>query len=163
MRRILILIAIAALFVVALPIASAGATTPEEVMFEGPSFFPGPGGPGTGTFTATGPALDAGAMCPGGTTEDLYTKAAPKLGQSPSGVNLQILKEFTCDDGSGSFFVKLQVRIDFLKWPTFNWVIVGGTDDYENLKGNGSGYAAFPIPIDGPPIGVWDVYEGKLH
>ena len=167
MRRLILLAAVAALFLVALPVASAGAAPPEQVTFEGPSYFDGPDA-FTGEFVATGPAVDSGAMCPGGDTVDLYTKAAPKMGQSPRGVNLQILKEFTCDDDSGSFQVKLQVRIDFLKWPVFNWVVVGGTGDYEDLKVNGDGFAAFPL-FDGPPgpdsepIGVFDVYEGKLH
>jgi hypothetical protein len=163
MRRLILLAAVAALFLVALPVASAGAAPPEQVMFEGPSFFDGPGA-FTGEFMATGPAVDSGAVCQTGVTADLYTKAAPKTGQSPNGVNLQVLKEFTCEDGSGDFLVKLQVRIDFLKWPVFNWVIVGGTGDYEDLKGNGDGWGVFPIFNGGPePIGVNDVYEGKLH
>ena len=164
MRRLILLAAVAALFLVALPLAAAVAAPPEEVTFEGPSYFWDGTVPGHGTFNASGPAVDSGAMCDHGSTQDWYTKAAPKMGQSPMGVNLQIVKEFYCSDGSGTFFVKLQVRIDFLKWPTFNWVIKGGTGDYEELKGNGNGFAAFPIFNHGPdPIGVYDVYEGKLH
>jgi len=161
MRKIVLLIAVLALFLVALPIASAGATPPEQVMFEGEAYFDGPDA-GTGLFTATGPAVDSGAMCEGGKVLDVYTKAAPKMGQSPNGVNLQIVKEFTCDDTSGTFFIKLQVRIT--DHPVFNWVVVGGTGDYEKLKGNGSGFGASALFGIGPdPIGVWDVYEGKLH
>ena len=161
MRKIILLVAVMALFLVALPIASAGATPPEQITIEGPAFFAGPDA-GTGSFTATGPAIDSGAMCPGGDVADVYTKAAPKRGQSPNGVNLQIVKEFTCDDDSGTFYIKLQVRIT--DYPTFNWVVVGGTGDYQDLKGNGKGYGAFPLFNGGPePIGVWDVYEGKLH
>ncbi|MEA3501749.1 MAG: hypothetical protein U9R47_03175 [Actinomycetota bacterium] len=164
MRRLILLAAVAALFLVALPVASAGAAPPEQVTFEGPSFFRDGTVPGHGTFKTTGPAFDSGSVCGIGTTLDLYTKAAPKMGPSPRGVNLQILKEFTCNDGTGTFFVKLQVRIDFTKGTTFNWVIVGGTDDYEDLKGNGSGFVASPIPLPpADPIGVYDVYEGKLH
>ena len=83
------------------------------------------------------------------------------------GVNFQMVKKFTCDDDSGTFLIKLQVR--FTYYPTFNWVVVGGTDDYEDLKGNGDGYGLFPLfpPSNGvqwpPPIGVQDFYEGKLH
>ena len=158
MRRLILLAAVAALFLVALPVASAMAAPPEKVTIQGPAYFAGPDA-GTGLFTATGPAVDSGAICGAGEIADLYTKAAPKRGQSPTGVNLQILKEFTCDDESGSFQAKLQVRIDFLRWPTFNWVIVGGMGDYEDLKGNGNGFGLFPIG----DFGVWDVYEGKLH
>jgi hypothetical protein len=117
---------------------------------------------GTGFFTATGPAVDSGAMCPGGTVADVFTKAAPKMGQSPNGVNFQIVKEFTCDDDTGTFLIKLQVHITY--FPTFNWVVVDGTGAYEDLKGNGDGYGAYPLFNGAPvPIGVQDVYEGKLH
>ena len=47
-----------------------------------------------------------------------------------------------------------------LEYATIVWN-VGEADDYEDLKENGSGLALFPI--GDPPIGVWDVYEGKLH
>lgn len=167
MRKLILIAAVAALFLVALPIGSAGATPPEQVTFEGPAYFAGPD-IGTGSFTATGPAVDSGTMCQTGTVADMYTKAAPKSGQSPNGVNLQIVKELTCDDGTGTFMIKLQVHI--ADYPTFNWVVVDGTGDYEKLKGNGSGFGAFPLfgtdpdPDPDPgPIGVWDVYEGKLH
>jgi hypothetical protein len=161
MRKVILLVAVIALFLVALPIASVEATTPEQVTFEGPAYFVGPDA-GTGVFTATGPAVDSDAMCPGGTVMDMYTKAAPKMGQSPNGVNLQIVKEFTCDDDTGTFLIKLQVRITY--YPTFNWVVVGGTGDYEDLKGNGSGFGERPLFNGVPdPIGVWDVYEGRLH
>lgn len=161
MRKLILIAAVAALFLVALPIGTAGATPPEQVTFEGPAYFAGPDA-GTGFFTATGPAVDSGTMCPGGTVMDIYTKAAPNNGQSPNGVNLQIVKDFTCDNGTGTFSVKLQVRITY--FPTFNWVVVDGTGDYENLKGNGDGFGAFPIFNGEPdPIGVLDVYEGILH
>lgn len=163
MRRLILVAAVAALFLVVLPVAAAVAAPPEDVTFEGPAFFDGPDA-GTGEFTASGPAVDSGMMCPSGALVDVYVKAAPMIGQSPRGVNLQIVKEFTCDDGSGTFLVKLQVRIDYLKWPTFNWVVMDGTGAYEDLKGNGSGFGLRPIfNCDPDPIGVFDVYEGKLH
>jgi hypothetical protein len=161
MRKTILLVAVLALFLVALPMASAGATPPEQVTIEGPAFFAGPDA-GTGSFTATGPGVVSGTMCPSGTIADVYVKAPPKNQQSPNVVNLKILKEFTCDDESGTFLVKLRVHIT--DYPVFNWVIKGGTGAYENLKGNGHGFGAFPLLNGGPePIGVWDVYEGKLH
>ena len=161
MRKLILLAAVGALFLVALPIGAAGAAPPEQVTFEGPAYFAGQDA-GTGFFTATGPAVDSGAMCPGGAVTDVYTKIAPKMGQSPNGFNMQIVKDFTCDDDSGTFSIKLQVHITY--FPTFNWVVVDGTGAYEDLKGNGNGYGAFPLPVGAPePIGVWDVYEGKLH
>jgi len=161
MRKTILIVALLALFLVALPMAPASATPPEEVTFEGPAYFAGPDA-GTGIFAATGPAVDSGTMCPSGTIVDVYVKAAPNNGQSPNVVNLRILKEFTCDDGSGTFTIKMRVRIT--DYPVFNWVVKDGTGAYEDLKGNGRGFGAFPIFDGGPdPIGVWDVYEGRLH
>ena len=161
MRRLILVAAVAALFLVALPVASAVAAPPQQVQFEGPAFFAGDMA-GTGLFIASGPAVDSGAICENGVTETLLANTQ----QTPNGSHLKILKEFLCDDGSGSFFVELRVRIDNRTGTTFNWVVKGGTDVYENLKGNGNGFVAFPIFADEPPfdpIGVFDVYEGKIH
>jgi hypothetical protein len=161
MRKAILLVAVMALFLVALPIGPASASPPEQVTFVGPAYFMGPDA-GAGLFTATGPAVDSGAMCPGGTVLDVFGKLAPKMGQSPNGFNMQIVNEFTCGDGTGTFMIKLQVHITY--YPTFNWVVVGGTGDYEDLRGNGDGYGDHPLFNGAPvPIGVWDVYEGKLH
>ena len=154
MRRLILLAAVAALFLVALPVASAVAAPPEQVSFGGPAFFAGDH-PFTGAFVAEGPAVDSGAMCPVGTTTYVVTNER----QTPKGVNLTILREFTCDDVTGTFQVRLQVRIPSEQLSTFRWVVVGGTGDYEDLKGNGNGFGLFPIG----EFGVWDVYEGKLH
>lgn len=142
----------------ALPIAPAGATPPLAVEFEVPTTFAG------GTFTATGPAVDDGLMCDVGVTEDLQVKASGF--QSGTRVNLQVLKLFTCDDGSGDFLVKLQVRLVFGDEgpPTsnnFNWYIMGGTGDYEDLHGTGKGVGLYDVC--GPACDVFDVYTGKLH
>lgn len=74
--------------------------------------------------------------------------------QSGSAVNLTVGKDFTCDDGSGTFSAKLQVRIDFAEGVAFRWVITGGTGAYQNLHGAGSG---FVVPVD------TDIYQGGLH
>jgi opacity protein-like surface antigen len=161
MRRLILLAAVAALFLVALPVASAVAAPPEQVTFGGEAFFSGSQA-GFGDFRATGPAVDSGATCKTGLTEDLVTTTR----RTPQGVNLQILKEFTCDDVSGTFQVRLQVRIPSEQLSTFHWVVVGGTGDYEDLKGNGSGFAVAWLPAGSDfsnAIGVIDVYEGKLH
>jgi hypothetical protein len=102
MRRLILMAAVAALFLVALPVASAVAAPPEQVTFGGEAFFSGSQA-GFGDFTATGPAVDSGATCETGLTKDLVTTTHT----TPKGVNLQILKEFTCDDGTGMFEVRL--------------------------------------------------------
>jgi len=79
--------------------------------------------------------------------------------QSKKGyVNIQAIHQFTCDDGSGDFLVKLQVRGN-QDGNNFHWNIVGGTGDYEDLHGSGKGVG---LPICGPDC-VFDVYTGGLH
>lgn len=158
MRKVsVITAALAMILAVAAPVAAA---PPEGVTLEGPSYFTG-----TGEFTTTD---EAGLICPSGITTDIFKKTSPPDGQSPNRINLQIRKLFACGDGSGSFEIKLQVQIpvniDMDNWPTFTWVVVDGTGEYEDLKGNGSGFAAFPIfGEDLWPIGVYDVYQGHMH
>ena len=158
MRKIITIAAVlVAIIAAAAPVAAA---PPEEVTLHGPSFFDG-----SGTFATID---EAGLLCPSGTTSDVFKKTSPPEGQSPNVINMQIRKLFVCDDGSGSFEIKLQVQIpvsiDMDNWPTFSWVVVDGTGDYEDLKGNGSGFAAYPIFGEDPwPIGVYDVYEGRMH
>ena len=164
MRRLILLAAVAALFLVALPVASAGAVPPEQVRFEVTSYFANPAPAGYGTFNAYGPAADSGTVCEHGWTVDLSTTVVPKKGPSPSPTILKVLKEFGCTDLSGTFFVELRVRIYSEKGTTFNWVIKGGTDDYEGLKGNGNGYVDHDLFNGGTvPVGVYDIYNGKLH
>jgi hypothetical protein len=59
------------------------------------------------------------------------------------------------------------VRIPSEQLSTFKWAVVGGTGDYEDLKGNGTGFALNWLPEPDADfsnaIGVYDVYEGKLH
>lgn len=145
--------------------APAAAAPPEEVTIEGPSYFGPSYFTGSGTFTTTD---EAGLICPSGTTMDMGGKIAPSEGQSPQRVNYQFHKQFTCDDGSGTFEMKIQVQfpvtIDESHWPVYHWVVVGGTGDYEDLKGNGSGFVAFPIfDDDWSIIGDYGVYQGTMH
>ena len=112
---------------------------------------------GPSPFTASGPAVDDGLVCAEGTVAQATAQVA---GFSQNGFNFQGIKQFTCDDGSGEFFVNLQARIDFRKGTTFSWNVLGGTGDYEDLHGAGSG-----VGIVGEPCGecVLDVYDGGLH
>jgi hypothetical protein len=140
--------------------APAAASPPEEITIEGPSYFDG-----SGEFTTTG--VD-GLLCPAGSFSDLESRTSPKHSQSPQRINMQIRREYVCADGTGTFVLKLQVHIpvniDENNWPTFTWVVVGGTADYAELKGTGSGFAAFPIFNGEPwPIGVFDVCHGQVH
>lgn len=144
MRRIAASIAVLCVALVGLPASPAGATPPSDVEIVVPGF--------EGPFRATGTAVDDGVVCAEGEVITTYNQAAGF--QSNLGVSLQVGKEFTCDDGSGTFSAQLQVRIDFARGVSFQWVITGGTGAYETLHGTGSGFVA---PVD------TDIYQGRLH
>lgn len=148
---ILITIMIMVLILSVVPVSAS--SPPAKVMFEVQTIIP-EGGPNYGSFVATGPAVDEGIVCASGETTDVDFHASGF--QSDRGVNFQVVKLFTCDDGSGEFFVKLQVRID-RRGNNYNWNIVGGTGSYEKLHGTGAGTG---LPT---PEGVLDIFNGKLH
>ena len=99
----------------------------------------------------------ARVVCPEGTFVDTFIRFAGF--QSDRGVvQLQVGKTFTCDDGSGSFFVKLQIQANFdTGIETFTWVANGGTGDYAGLRGSGRG-----TTVPNAPIGNINTYEGFL-
>ena len=112
------------------------------------------GSPSGGPFTATGPAVDAGLLCVSGWTTDVSLGIN---GNGKNGSNFQVLKSFICDDGSGSFLLKLQVRSD-RKGDNYSWQVAGGTGAYMRLQGTGSGYGTALEP------GVLlDHFAGTLH
>lgn len=97
------------------------------------------GGPNVGVFDATGAAVDSGTLCGSGTFEDQGIRFAGFPAQTGE-VQLQVLKRFTCDDGSGTFDLKMQIKANFdTGLETFQWVITGGTGDYATLRGSGTG------------------------
>ena len=115
---------------------------------------------GDGPFIASGFAVDAGVMCPAGSTEGLSETASPSGGNA-QGVNFFIVKRFTCSDGSGRFDVKLTVRLN-KNGDNFNWTVIGGTDNYESLHGSGQGYGIYPTPPQTTPD-VTDYYFGTVR
>lgn len=161
LRRLLILVATIALLVVALPL-SASAGPPERVSIEGPSYFDG-----TGVFAATGlPECESGVLA------DVGGQGNPGHPVKP-GFNIQIFREFTCDESGHVFYMKLQVRVEnplgtpaddtWKRYPTFNWILLGGDGPFEGLHMNGRGFAAYPLYDGGTVIGVYDMYEGRAH
>ena len=88
------------------------------------------GGFNTGDFVASGPAVEQGLICESGTVED--TRLIFAGFQSPTGrIQIPVRKTFTCDDGSGEIFIKIQVHLDLnAQTETFSWVVLGGTGDY---------------------------------
>jgi len=155
MRRLVILITGIALLVL---VPTAGSASPPlAVDFVVPTSGTA-GGASGGPFTATGPAVDAGLVCDTGQTIDVFGHAGGF--QSGQLLTIQLVKRFTCDDGSGEFDVKLQVLIN-TNGDNFQWVVVNGTGAYERLRGTGQGIGLYPdTPAD---YDVLDLYSGKVH
>jgi hypothetical protein len=154
-RSIRVAAATAALFLV-LPVATVQATPPMAVEFEVETSFIDGGPVSGGPFTASGPAVDAGLVCASGDTIDYGVPLAAGF-QSQTGVNLRLVKHFSCADGSGDFWITLNVRLD-ARGDRFVWSITDGTEDYERLHGTGSGVG---LPGDG--LDALDLYSGGLH
>lgn len=109
-------------------------------------------------FTASGEAVDAGILCPSGTVDDLSVVA--KGSPSAPYTILLVNKVFNCGDESGTFDVQLTVRLDnSTHYTTASWRLVGGTQAYAGLHGNGK-LAGTPIV---PGISIYDVYDGNVH
>lgn len=133
-----ILAASMALVVATGPVAAA---SPQSVTIDSHVTF-NPDGPNSGDFTISGPAAGSGLVCENGTFVDTGISFAgyqsDRAGRSV--VQLQVRKTFTCEDGSGTFLVKLQIQADFATGlETFTWAVQGGTGDYAKLRGSGSG------------------------
>jgi len=108
-------------------------------------------------FDASGAAVDDGLVCETGTVED--TEVAVYTFGGPFRI-IKVLKHFKCDDGSGSFNIAMQVRLDNATNETVaNWRISSGTGTYAHLKGTGS-LVGTPIV---PGTSIFDVYDGKVH
>jgi hypothetical protein len=151
-----ILAATLALISVLGPVAAG---TPQQVQIVSHMNF-NPDGPNFGDFTASGSAVDSGLVCASGTVLD--TGIVFGGFQSGRGAQILVRKTFTCADGSGTFFVKIQVHLDFeTATESFTWVVLGGTGDYESLRGGGDGSTV----SDGsdPQTGNFNTYVGGLH
>jgi hypothetical protein len=154
MRKFIGLLAAGMVGIVLLPATPAEAAPPlgVEITVQEtiPTSIPGGGGP----FVATGPAVDAGVMCPSGTT----INTALTTSGSGTVVNLKVEKQFTCGDGSGTFMVKMRVRLDTeTGFTVARWNAKRGTGDYAKLHGSGW--------LQGTPTGagtIEDFYIGKL-
>jgi len=87
-------------------------------------------------FENTGPAVDAGVICPTGTTEFLNNNPPTR-----SGALYRWEDRFTCGDGSGTFILGTDVFIFVESGGTEYgiWNIVSGTGAYESLTGGGGG------------------------
>ena len=156
-RRTHAIVAMVAAILVLTAIAGpVGAASPKGVTIVSHVTF-NPDGPNYGDFVATGSAVDSDVICPGGTFVDIGIRFAGY--QSDRGiVQLQVVKEFTCSDGTGTFVVKMQIQANFdTGIESFTWVVLGGTGHYGSLHGGGSGST-----VPNAPIGNINTYSGLL-
>jgi hypothetical protein len=112
--------------------------------------------PTSGQFTAAGPAVQAGLVCPAGFSEDSLNR--PSGYQSGGDFRLLVRKLFTCGDGSGTFTLQLEVKLMPEFGTTGNWSVLSGTGAYKNLHGAGTFVGT---PIDATHIE--DVLTGHLN
>lgn len=113
--------------------------------------------PYTGTFIASGPAVDAGLICSAG---DVVDDSNPAVGwQSGVIIKLVVHKHFYCADGSGSFEMNMNVLLFMPASRTSaQWIIVGGDGAYGSLIGNGS------LTAEGSESGALiDTYFGRVQ
>jgi hypothetical protein len=133
-------------------VVPAAASSPVNVTIRSEMEFLG----STGTFIASGPAVEAGLICPQGDIFDTKYRSAGY--QSNRFINLFVHKLFVCSDGSGSFEMDLNVRIYSPPATTGTWRVVAGDGPYARLHGNGK-LTAYRADEDT----VIDLYSGKLH
>ena len=156
MRKFSLVATVMALFLLVVPAVPAGATPPSGVVFvetTNTDIVP----PVASAFGASGAAVSDGIVCAAGTQIDLFAKFTGF--QSGNGVNIKVVKEFTCLDGT--FEMALQIRED-KKGNRFNWQIINGsgTGAYERLHGTGKGIGE---RIEATPWLIVNTYTGQLH
>ena len=150
------LVAVAAILALVAVAAPVTARSPEAVTIVSHVTF-NPDGPNFGDFTASGPAVDDGLVCATGTFVDTGIRFAG-FQSGRDVIQIHVDKEFTCDDGSGTFPVKLQIQADVATGiETFTWVARAGTDAYTGIRGAGSGST-----VPEPPTGNINTYEGFI-
>jgi hypothetical protein len=114
-------------------------------------------GPNTGTFDARGEASTSGIICRHGAVADLVVIDREAFASGKL-LDFTVPKEFTCDDGSGTFVAELVIHIDpVLGSETFAWRVLRGTAAYERLQGAGTGRT-----LDSGPGQVLNTYTGAL-
>ena len=105
-----------------------------------------------GTFTATGPAVDDGVMCPSGELElQEYDQGIPTW---------RVSTKFVCADDSGKFWINYDLTAEITDeghTESGTWIVTLGIDAYETLIGNGIDTTA------NPDTGVYiSIMEGQL-
>ena len=147
MRRSMALVA--ALLAMALVGCSSGDAISIEIFYVEAEGF------GTVPFRASGVAVEEAAVCESGTTtrghlespegEIITLDEAGELYEAAwvdgGVVDLYSVQEFVCDDGTGTFVLKVRTRGDsakpFSEQDIPTWEVESGTGDYTDLSGSG--------------------------
>jgi hypothetical protein len=111
---------------------------------------------GVETFTTDSPLL-----CPSGDATTDFERGAGNFGAAGS---FHLTKLLTCDDGSGSFVIRVDAGTNFVvgEGTMGGWSVVrgSGTGAYEDLRGGGS---IVGVNSDTAPIDLIDSYFGSLR
>jgi hypothetical protein len=111
---------------------------------------------GVETFTTDSPLL-----CPSGQAVTDFERGAGNFWAAGS---FHLTKMLTCDDGSGSFVIRVDAASNFLvgDGTAGGWSVVpgSGTEAYSGLRGGGS---IVGVNSDTPPIDLTDSYFGSLR
>ena len=101
-------------------------------------------------FTTTG-----GVLCPSGSalTDPIFAAGFGRMGRGNG--TFHLIKTLTCDDGTGTF----QIKVNAGQTPTGTiggFSVVGGTGAYAGLNGGGS------LVGTATDVGLTDLYTGRL-
>jgi hypothetical protein len=105
------------------------------------------------TFTATG-----GVVCDSGVavTDPVFGAGGGRQGRGV--FSFHLIKTLTCDDGSGSFMIRVNAATAPTSPGTIGgFAVVGGTGDYSGLHGAGSLVGTRLSETE-----ILDVYTGRL-
>jgi len=150
MRRSLLLGIPCVLFSIMTPLpALAGAAEPVSIVSDS-SFA------GSSTFTASG-----GGLCASGTASDDGARITGA--DRAAALTFHLVKTFTCADGSGSFSLQIQARVQPCDpSDAGTWAVVGGTGRYAGLRGAGTLVGDY-YPTDAcDAVGVVDHLSGMM-
>jgi hypothetical protein len=138
-------------------IAPVAAAAPKAVTITSNMTFPGNDEPNYGDFTATGPAVAAGLICPSGDVFDVHYVFGGYQNGRGDQVQILVVKAFECADDSGTIYIKIQVHVNPDGTERFTWVVLDGTGPYAKLAGSGPG-----TTINQTDDGNTNIYRGFL-
>ena len=136
MRHLTVLLVAVAMFVAGCSSETADTTTASSGDVTMTWVFVSGEWPFKGPVTLTGSAVDDGVVCASGQVDN---SALDEISRDDEGTTFRLDAEVTCDDGSGSFFVRDDAKQPRGGGDFFGvWTIESGTGNYAQLTGNGT-------------------------